>query len=56
MIRLLLPLLIAAIDYRIVPAVTVEQQAQDVANAVAALRGQATKLGFDSNPHRVDGA
>lgn len=39
----------ASIDYRLVPAATVEQQAQDVADAVAALRGQAAKLGFDPN-------
>ena len=41
----------ASIDYRLVPAATVEQQAQDVADAVAALRGQSAKLGFD--PTRI---
>lgn len=39
----------ASIDYRLVPAATVEQQAQDVADAVAALRGQAAKLGVDAS-------
>ncbi|WP_404374135.1 alpha/beta fold hydrolase [Sphingomonas sp. MMS24-J45] len=41
----------ASIDYRLVPQATVEEQAQDVADAVAALRGQAAKLGFD--PTRI---
>lgn len=42
---------VASINYRLVPAATVEQQAQDVADAVAALRAQATKLGLD--PARI---
>jgi arylformamidase len=42
---------VASIDYRLVPAATVEQQAQDVADAVAALRTQAAKLGID--PARI---
>ena len=42
---------VASIDYRLVPAATVEQQAQDVADAVAALRTQAVKLGID--PARI---
>ena len=41
----------ASIDYRLVPAATVEQQAQDVADAVAKLLRDAPKLGID--PHRV---
>lgn len=41
----------ASIDYRLVPDVTVEQQAQDVADASAWLIMRAGKLGFD--PHRV---
>lgn len=39
----------ASVNYRLVPAATVEQQAQDVADAVATLRGQSTKLGFDAS-------
>jgi arylformamidase len=39
---------VASVNYRLVPAATVEQQAQDVADAVAALRAQATKLGIDA--------
>ncbi len=39
----------ASIDYRLVPDATVEQQAQDVADAVAFLRGKADALGFDPN-------
>lgn len=39
----------ASVNYRLVPAATVEQQAQDVADAVAKLRGQAAKLGVDAS-------
>jgi len=39
----------ASINYRLVPAATVESQAQDVADAVAFLRGKAGTLGFDPN-------
>ncbi len=39
----------ASINYRLVPSATVEQQAQDVANAIAYLIGQSESLGFDSN-------
>ena len=39
----------ASLDYRLVPAAMVEQQAQDVADAVAALRRQASALGVDAN-------
>jgi len=42
---------VASLNYRLVPAATVENQAQDVAAAVAWLRGQAGKLGID--PQRV---
>jgi len=42
---------VASLNYRLVPAATVENQAQDVAAAVARLRGQAGKLGID--PQRV---
>lgn len=38
----------ASINYRLVPAATVEQQAQDVANAIAHLIGRAESLGFDA--------
>lgn len=38
---------VASIDYRLVPANGVEQQAQDVADAVAWLRAQAVRLGAD---------
>ncbi|MFO1439625.1 MAG: alpha/beta hydrolase [Verrucomicrobiaceae bacterium] len=38
----------ASINYRLVPAVKVEQQAQDVANALAHLIRQAESLGFDA--------
>lgn len=38
----------ASINYRLVPAVTVEQQAQDVADALACLIRQAAPLGFDA--------
>ncbi|WP_420145355.1 alpha/beta fold hydrolase [Sphingobium sp.] len=41
----------ASIDYRLVPDATVEQQAQDVADAIAHLRGRAGTLGFD--PDRI---
>ncbi len=37
----------ASINYRLVPAATVEQQAQDVANAIAHLISHAETLGFD---------
>ncbi len=39
----------ASINYRLVPDATVEQQAQDVADAIAYLRGRAATLGFDPN-------
>lgn len=42
---------VASLDYRLVPEATVEQQATDVANAVAWLRGHAADLGFD--PDRI---
>ncbi|WP_443019776.1 alpha/beta hydrolase [Sphingobium sp. CAP-1] len=41
----------ASINYRLVPDATVEQQAQDVADALAYLRGKAGALGFD--PGRI---
>ena len=41
----------ASINYRLVPAATVEQQAADVANAVAKLISQARALGID--PRRI---
>lgn len=41
----------ASINYRLVPDATVEQQAQDVADALAYLRGKAGPLGFD--PDRI---
>lgn len=37
----------ASIDYRLVPAVTVEQQAEDVARALRALLDRAAELGID---------
>jgi len=37
----------AAINYRLVPAATVEQQAEDVAHALRALLDRATQLGID---------
>jgi len=37
----------ASVNYRLVPACTVEEQAQDVANAIAYLIRNAQKLGFD---------
>lgn len=39
----------ASINYRLVPAATVEQQAADVAAAVGWLRGNAARLGLDSS-------
>ncbi|MFM6932054.1 MAG: alpha/beta hydrolase [Novosphingobium sp.] len=39
----------ASIDYRLVPAVRVEDQAEDVARAVKALIGDAKKLGIDTS-------
>lgn len=39
----------ASINYRLVPAATVEQQAQDVADAIAFLISRAESLGFDPN-------
>jgi arylformamidase len=41
----------ASINYRLVPAATVEQQAADVASAVAHLRSNAKNLGLD--PQRI---
>lgn len=41
----------ASLNYRLVPQATVEQQAADVANAVAKLTGQARALGVD--PRRI---
>ncbi|WP_298394320.1 alpha/beta hydrolase [Sphingobium sp.] len=41
----------ASINYRLVPDATVEEQAQDVADAVAFLRSKAGTLGFD--PDRI---
>jgi arylformamidase len=41
----------ASVNYRLVPDATVEEQAADVANAVAYLRRDADKLGFD--PDRI---
>lgn len=38
---------VASVNYRLVPDATVEQQASDVAAAVALLRGRAGVLGFD---------
>ena len=39
----------ASINYRLVPAASVEQQAQDVADAIAHLINRTESLGFDSN-------
>lgn len=39
----------ASINYRLVPAATVEQQAADVAAALSWLRGQAGRLGIDAS-------
>jgi arylformamidase len=41
----------ASVNYRLVPDATVEEQAADIANAVAYLRRDARKLGFD--PDRI---
>jgi acetyl esterase/lipase len=38
---------VASLNYRLVPEATVEQQATDVASAVAYLKGRAASLGFD---------
>jgi len=38
---------VASLNYRLVPQATVEQQAQDVTDAVAWLRSNARRLGFD---------
>ena len=38
---------VASVNYRLVPDATVEQQAADVASAVAYLKANATRLGFD---------
>jgi arylformamidase len=37
----------ASLNYRLVPGATVEQQAADIASAIAYLRSNAAKLGFD---------
>lgn len=42
---------LASVNYRLSPAATVEQQAQDVASAIAFLRGRAADLGVD--PARI---
>lgn len=42
---------VASLNYRLVPANSVEQQAQDVADAIAWLRREAGSLGFD--PRRI---
>ncbi len=42
---------VASLNYRLVPAATVEDQAQDVADAVAFLRGNAAQFAFD--PARI---
>lgn len=42
---------VASLNYRLVPEATVEQQAEDVARAVARLKSQADLLGFD--PERI---
>lgn len=42
---------VASLNYRLVPAATVEQQAQDVADALALMKRQARQLGID--PARV---
>ena len=39
---------VASVDYRLVPQASVEDEAADVAGAVAVLRGKAATLGFDS--------
>ncbi|KRA82778.1 alpha/beta hydrolase [Altererythrobacter sp. Root672] len=38
---------VASLNYRLVPAATVEQQAEDVASALAVLKSRANDLGFD---------
>lgn len=38
---------VASLNYRLVPQATVEQQAQDIADAVAWLRSNARRIGFD---------
>lgn len=38
---------VASVNYRLVPDNTVEEQATDIANAVAWLKGNAARLGFD---------
>lgn len=40
---------VASIDYRLAPQATVEDEASDVAEAVAFLRANAARLGFDAN-------
>lgn len=40
---------VASVNYRLVPAATVEQQGADVASAVAFLRANAARLGFDAD-------
>jgi len=40
---------VASIDYRLVPQATVEDEASDIAEAVAMLRSNAARLGFDAN-------
>lgn len=42
---------VASVNYRLVPEATVEQEAEDVATAVAFLKGRAGTLGFD--PGRI---
>jgi arylformamidase len=39
----------ASVNYRLVPEATIEQQAQDVANAIAWLHGKAAQLGIDKS-------
>ena len=39
---------VASVNYRLVPDATVEQQAQDVADAVALLKREAKRLGYDA--------
>lgn len=39
---------VASVNYRLVPSATVEQQAQDIADALARLKRDAGQLGFDS--------
>jgi len=40
---------VASLDYRLVPANTVEEQGADVAGAIAYLKANAARLGFDGN-------